>query len=265
MCEITNCYQLAWNASYQLMIVESDNKNAIPKGFGSGFVYQYKGQAYLITADHVLHNYDHNETCEGRSGKEDIIRICNNFNVPGELESVETYYKGGFYYEDMYSLSEIDGLQLTDYIDITSRKIDKIVQYGFFSRELRDCDGSIIVAKGSEKIIIPDCQIDDINSTDYYLICGCCCNDICGARLVYKNVVHQDLKYKETNKDGTILLSYDMCVKDEEWAGLSGSPVFNNRGKLVGMLTNASSASDVVTVIPICQVNKHLDRSMLEK
>lgn len=76
-----------------------------------------------------------------------------------------------------------------------------------------------------------------------------------GIRFSPLNVVYCGLEYVET-KDNLFHLKYPQTIDCQQWAGLSGSSVFNNEGKLLGMLLRVEDGGHAVWVKPISEIIK---------
>ena len=57
-------------------------------------------------------------------------------------------------------------------------------------------------------------------------------------------------------------VKYPQIIDYQQWAGLSGSPVFNNEGKLLGMLLRVEDGGHAVWIKPISEIVKLLDYSL---
>ncbi len=248
-------YEYAWLTTQQI-VVTSDKDGQHIKGFGSGFFFSYKDRLFLVTADHVSHPDDFDTGI--RLGKDDFVWVFNNKNSSTELATVLTPI-GGLYYFDNIDLMDSLSFQIPDLKDITFAILPNSFKYPFLAHEL--CiEKQVIVPKGKEKVIINSQCASELKESDYCLIEGCVrWNIVNGIRINRYNVIHQDLRLEDINNDGYYILKHSIHVCYDDWAGLSGGPVFNNNYRLIGMAIRVNEQNDTVLVMPINKITKLMD------
>lgn len=251
---IKSVYEFAWLTTQQI-VVTSDKDGHQIKGFGSGFFFQYRDYLFLVTADHVSHPDDFDVGM--RMGKDDFVWVFNNKNSTKELATLITPI-GGIFSFDKCDITDKLSFIIPDMKDISFAILPNSFKYPFLTHELR-AEEQIIVPAGEEKIIISSKCVTELRDTDYCLIEGCVQWDIKGARFFRCNAIHQDLSLEGTDSNGYYVLKHSGPVVYKDWAGLSGGPVFNDKGRLVGMAIEVNDKKDTVTVVPMKKITELMD------
>lgn len=255
MDEIKSIHELAWLTTQQI-VVTSDKKGCHIKTFGSGFFFQYRDKMFLVTADHVSHSDDFDEG--KRLGKDYYLWVFNNISSTIELSTMLTPIGGLFSFDQLNTEDELS-FDIPDMKDISFAMLPNSFKHPFLTHELK-IDKDVIVEAGKEKLFISSECVAELSDTDYCLIEGCVKWDIKnGITLPRYNVFHQDLKLERINEDGYYILKYPNPVIYEEWAGLSGGPVFNDKGNLIGMAISVYEENATICVIPIKKITDLID------
>ena len=255
MDEIKSVYEFAWLTTQQI-VVTSDKNGSNIKGFGSGFFFQYRDKLFFVTADHVIHPDDFEEGM--RLGRDDYVWVLNNRNSSTELATMFTPI-GGLFSFDQMNVEDDLSFEIPDMKDITFAMLSNSFKFPFLTHELR-VDDSVIVAAGKEKLIISSHSMTELKDTDYCLIEGCVQWDIKDGIKFYRcNAIHQDLTLDSIDVDGYYNLKCSSPVKYDEWAGLSGGPVFNDKFNLIGMVISVSEVKDTVRVVPMKKITELMD------
>lgn len=117
-----------------------------------------------------------------------------------------------------------------------------------------DFDGeTIIVQEGEMKLYIDANSIGSANTNDEYVITGCIRNDIYAEiRMDRQNAFRDRIIYTgEKYCNFYLIFKNPTQVVYDDWKGLSGSPVFNSNGKLIGMLYRVVEETNHLYVTPI--------------
>ena len=146
-----NCYQLvAWE--------ECHNQNEFPDIFGYGFFIKNENNLWFITADHVIHNKDHQEG--ERTSQNYQYAILNNINrddLSTVLTSIYGFHSMESFNFDSYLKGEedIEVAMIPDLKDIAFSLIKEgsSLQYPFQTHELRLQD-QIMVPAGCDKFYL---------------------------------------------------------------------------------------------------------------
>lgn len=280
--------EAAYRATLQLVIPDVENQDKI-KGFGSGFLLKHKCQLFFITADHVVHLDDHddrNETGQ-RLGIDYTPQIITNIQNKNNLTSVNLPV-GGFYHltgfkmdkEDYSSPIEflstfnkiVEGtidinddsipidVRIASFPDMAIAKIQEPLACPLLNNIVVDEEENVIIEEGTPKIILDSQYITSVDDKKWYIIAGtignCLKNSVILER---KNIAHELLKYIGVDSDKNVLLETPEKPNIDLWSGLSGAPVFNEDGKLAGMLIRGPKSEPIITIVPIDKILWFLD------
>lgn len=245
--------ELAWLTTQQV-VVTTDKEGNNNKSFGSGFFFQYKDKLFFVTADHVLHSDDFEKGL--RLGTDVYLWVLNNNNSTTELSTMFTPIVGLLTFDKMNFNDELS-LEIPDMNDIALAILpDTFLISKFLTHELK-VEDDVIVEAGVEKKII-DCS-EMLKEADLCLIEGCVKWSEKGVKLSRVNAIYKNLKFKDYDTRGYYILKYEGSVKYEDWAGLSGGPVFNDKAKLIGMAIEVNVVEDTICVIPIEKIMELMD------
>lgn len=240
----------------QQVVVTSDMGAQNIKGFGSGFFFQYKDRLFFVTADHVSHPDDYSEGL--RLEREDYVWVFNNKNASAGLATMLTPIKG-IYSFDFYDLRSKISIVIPDMVDVCFSILPNAFKSPFLTHEL-SVNGSVVVPAGREKFIIKEECVTRLTGDDYCLVEGCVHWDVKDAiRLCRENAIHQDLTLESIDSNGNYKLKYANHVVYDDWAGLSGAPVFNDKVQLIGMVIEVNVTDDTILVFPMEKIMKYMD------
>lgn len=229
---------------------------------GSGFIVQYKDTKFFVTADHVLHPDDYDSEIRIRIGLDYTVSIYNNVRPDtGEIATVCTPL-GGFYYMEGFNLVKPD--ELPDLIDVTVCIMKEInFQYPFLTdeKEFQDKD----TGRGQRKFILAEANFAEPDANNSYFIYGKIRTQLKGVMLYRENTLKENLKYVYKSDDYFLLNTPDIISDISEWAGLSGSPVFDNQGKCIGVLCSVSPGSNSIWVMPLEKVKLLMDIAIIQE
>lgn len=271
-----NIYEVSWRSTQQIAIVNAGNElqNNID-GWGAGVFIYFKKKLTFVTADHVPHYDDHapsNDT-GNRLNKDDHIYVITNVTDSSNQLGFQSI--GGIYSFDEYHLpdssepteDELELASIPDMKDCAFSFIRKGQVVNIITHDLQDGTNNIILVNaGLNKIIIPEERFNLDIPNDPCIVSGTVMNKIIQLtdgrkQLDRKNVYHQDLMYSgKKNNDGDYIFhtaSYD-DVLNSLWEGLSGGPVIDICGRLVGILVRAVKENNTVIVKPISEILKYI-------
>lgn len=280
--------EAAFRATIQLVITDSTNSDDI-KGFGSGFFLRHNGVLFFITADHVVHLDDHDEMNETgqRLGVDYTPQIITNIQDKANLTSINIPI-GGFYHltgfrmdkEDFASPVEflstfkkitegkIDindesiplDVRIASFPDMAIAKIQEPLACSVLNNKVLDCDGNIIIDEGTPKLFLDSQYTTNMDANKWYIVAGTIGNELKDSiRLERLNVVHAFLKYIEKDSEKNVVLETPETPNINHWSGLSGAPVLNEDGLLVGMIIRGPISEPLVTIIPVEKIIWFLD------
>lgn len=239
-------------ASHQLAVFDGDEI----EGWGSGFILKYKERIFFITCDHVIHLLD--DYANGERANYDFTPyIITNYSK--ESDEINTCFMpiGRFNYFDK---KDFKIPELTDLVDVAFAEMKMTLEAPIWSHALHDYDGKKIVEEKKNKIIIEEDKISEVSKDKTYVLTGSVENQLVdGIRIDRKNKFVQDIKYEGGSHFGYIELKTPEPTSKKEWEGLSGSPVFSEDGKLVGMLNEVVEGENTIHITPIGKITKFID------
>lgn len=248
-----------WKASHQIVILTPDkpSNEADIEGWGSGFILEYKGRQFFITCDHNLHMLDDFANGE-RSGEDFLIAIIANCKDPQNPLSTGFVTIPGFYYFDSI---DINTPEIMDLKDIAFAELKTAMPLPLLTNQLNHYDGSVAVKAGELKLFIKEETISEAEEGKDYVITGCICNRIVdGIRMERRTTFREGIKYTGRTHMGSFLVfEYPDIINVEEWEGLSGSPIFDEEGKLVGMVNEVVDGGREIYVTPIKHILRLID------
>lgn len=268
--DIKNTYQYAWLCTYQLIISpEGDRECRDLVGWGSGFFLAHNGRYFFVTADHNLHMRDHEEG--ERTGAENHLFIYNNITDQEIMAPILTPMDN-FYFYDRYDYSplfdcetnpeDVDAevLAIPDLIDIIFCEVQDNIERPFLTHELAT-EESVLVPAGEQKLIISTETIAEPSEDCVYLVEGVVQNEIKGIRNLRRNAIHQDLTYAGS-KYGDYFFDYPNGVRYDEWAAISGAPLFDNQCRLVGMVVQVNEHTNQIQVVPASKIVRLIEQQL---
>lgn len=245
---------MVWLSTLQVVVTKDEEAQRI-NNWGSGFLFRYRERLFFVTADHVAH-FDDFEAGE-RLGNDDFIWIFNNINVQGALATILTPVNGVFSF-DLFNLNEVLP-EIPELKDIAFSIITKPIEKPLITRELRDANDTILVPAGKTKICLCEERVAELKPTDLCIVSGCVLWKTNGVLLDCRNAVYDGLVLKVINAEGYYVLKYHAPVIANYWKGISGAPVFNQEGDLIGMLIEVDENNDTVVVVPMKAIMRLMD------
>ena len=236
----------------QTVMTQKGDKWYKPIAVGSGFFVQYKNRTFFVTADHTVHLNDYSPQGNSRTGIEYQVNIVNNINTK-DRHSVMTPV-GGFTYLDAFNLYNPDNVGLVDVAACELKTVD--IQYPFYTPSMREPDGTI---HQQESIVsfVPEAFSTPKEGTE------CCVfgqveSEVVGDEMRRTNIIH-NLTFSYKSED-VICLDNGTVIDDvKQWAGLSGTPVLDSNGGLVGVLTSVGVGTNKVYGISWTRIKMLLD------
>lgn len=234
---------------YQIVYYPADMSTNLPLGVGSGFMLDYKGEQLFVTADHVVNTHDNG-----------IRKVDRNAFIQTNIISQDVH---GRYYVVLVSLSgvvfsshfkidvntgNITELPLFDGAFVLMNDFQKTANYITNECTLNGAH----VAYGEKKLHLDSSSICKANKEDEYFVYG-------RVRFEYKKgendqmilysqlISHDGLKYVR-DEENYYVLKYSKPVVAYDWKGLSGSPVLNHQGGLIGIACAVSEKTNEVWV-----------------
>lgn len=266
-----------WRNHYQLVVSAEHDVDALkPQLFGSAFRLLYRDRKWLITADHVIHPEKHGKLPIPEGINPDDVKhkyyLINNINAKNEIVTLFTSLDGFYYYKKFepgmleFTQEELDELGATEddfytRLDLAICETPDGLPTSALTHELSR-EGEVIVRHGLEKLSLTIDSISTMPSPDKkYYVYGVVHNDIKGISFERCNATHGGLFYSEF-KDGKFVFNTPVPIINDDWAGLSGSAIFDNEGKAVGMCLSVDDVTNKVWVMPIELILRLIDKTI---
>lgn len=241
-------------------------KNAYPDGMGSGFFLLHKEKVILVTADHVCHPFDHVQGRTQRVFEDKDVALVNNW-VEKDAKGIDMPILtpvGGFYYFDKFKVDLDKGLP-NDFqpFDATFAILGKDrFQRPFKNEGMQVLNGPTIPA-GLDMIPIPTDAVVEPKADDWYICYGHTNFDLAddNIHLKWDTTIHENMKYRCDCGDYYVLTPAEPIV-NKDWEGISGAPVLNQTGGLLGILCGGNPQDNAIFVLKMKAVLSLIDTTL---
>ena len=220
-------------------------------GYGSGFMMSYKGYKFFVTAAHV-----NEPTWSTRSEEVEIknndIAIATHLSCEQNGVKQTVYVPiGDFLYVNEFKVdpSNFDFPAAVEEAERNPVPVDVAVALvkerpGIFtysddiSKEVENADW-----EEKSKIIFPYEAVVDPDKDDHYFVFGRIKfeprNDEEGHTFIYSEPrFHVDMEYISNLSDHVLCFKATEDIDYDEWAGISGAPILNPEGYIVGIASS---------------------------
>ena len=237
--------------TYQIQITKSTDKNlSKPIAFGAGFIIDYREKTFFVTADHNIHieDYELNE----RTGIDNVVSIFNNISNKEEFSTMLTPI-GGFHYMEKFNIDKLEkGYEMID-VTVAMMTKEKHFNYPFLTD---DCtlNGEHIIKAGEQKFHFVEELLVEPNFESNYSVYGKIKPEIKGLFLHRTDTLKEGIKFVNEVGDYYLFNTQDPIESEEDWAGLSGSPMLDDNGQCVGVVCSVNPGTNSVFVKPISKV-----------
>jgi hypothetical protein len=252
-------YEVLVKTSYLTQITEPENNTLDnPVGFGSGFIVDYEGEKFFVTADHTIHVDDYNAEEGGRVWKDYTIAIFTNYRSPDNFLSTAITPLGGFYYMEQFDLVKPDAFALP--VDIAVCKMKEInFLVPFLTDHVEFTNGESIKA-GEQKFVIFKQAFSKPQVNKNYFIFGKVRTKIVDTiRVEWQNTLKESLQFSSESGDFLLFNTPEPIDDKRDWEGLSGSPILSEDGECVGVLCDVLENSNSVWAMPMSKVKLLLE------
>lgn|GEM_PF-832542 len=246
-------YEVLVKTSYQTQITEPDDKEcANPVAFGSGFIVEFNGINFFVTADHTIHLDDYEEK-EERTWKDYVVSIFNNYSPLENFLSTVVTPLGGFYYMEQFHLDKPNTMPKPVDITVCVMK-QKHFQYPYLTTGINFSESDKINPGEQKYKIKPECFAEP-NTNDTYCVFGAVKTEIRDNIKVNREfTLKHSLKFVSKNGDFYLFNTPTEISDKKDWKGLSGSPVLSEIGDCVGVICDVLENSQSIWVMPISKV-----------
>lgn len=258
--EIFNNVWSTYNKCFQIMVSPSYHKNlGDPKGFGSGFILNYRGTNYFITADHVTSPHNHPDFVQW--GNDCICGVASGYNDTKTHSHLCVPLESRFEFVKSPKPTDENDLVFPEEVDFTfceaPKKLYTCVTLGF---TLPHSILSFPCNQRKDGFVQSDLiNMDEVKNSSYFVIgtilgVDNITNDGC-----VKHKAHLNLRFSRYDDEIIVLTTSYIINRERDWAGLSGSPVVSDDGKLLGMLLRVSDGFNEIRVMPISSIISKID------
>lgn len=240
---------------YQVACYYRDKRTPLPLFSGSGFMLDVDGHIIFVTAGHVA------TTHKGKNFYDDkLMTIQTNTIYQDEVTK-----KFGCILVTVSGVVSVSAFR----VDVVTGDLVPLgvvdVSFAELTDERRDApfvtqkitlDGAT-VEYGEQKRHIPFDDIVEVNDNDIYSVFGrvhLVESSVDGQLLLNSDTIfHTNMKYDGMVGD-MLVLKYDKPVIVRDWKGLSGSPVLNQDGKLIGVACAVDPIVNTLHVMPMRKI-----------
>jgi len=250
--------------SYLTQITEPNDKNLEnPVGFGSGFIVDYDNYKFFVTADHTVHIDDYAKGVEQRTWKDYVISIFNNYTDPDNFLSTGITPLDGFHYMEQFNLDKPDDMPKPVDISVCIMK-DINFKFPFLTNEVRFLNGETVEAGEQKFTIKKECFSEIVESKNYFVFGKIRTKLINNIRMEWTDTLKESLKFVCKSGDYYLFNTPELIADEEDWAGLSGSPVISEDGECIGVLCVVLENSRSIWVMPIPKVKMLIEVAILQ-
>lgn len=208
-----------------------------PQAYGTGFMVLYKGRTFFVTADHIAHVKDHD--LKQRTGEDNVVGV--HTYTRKEL-SAQVIQLSETFYAEKYSIKT----NKTELVDVCVTPLTPEQQATPFFTLTIDLPERTI-EKGEQMLILSEDGFSEPNENDTYYVCGHTRPHIKnGIFIEYQKAFKGNLKFRLRDGDHLLFKTEDVITDYDEWAGISGAPIFNQEGKCAGIITSVNKDSKMV-------------------
>lgn len=251
----------------QQVLITKDEDGINYSGYGSAFFLEYNNHTFFVTAAHLLYSDENPQELIS-----DYLHVITDYSkhfidgsIVGKYFRISNIYLvGKVDYEMLKMLKDSDDVEIKDftsyddiaisYIEPQRRKeIDAIRTTELKINDIVECPANI------SKIPVEQSFISNaIKVGEKCFVHGQILSEPKGQVMTSSIEHHYPLIYNKKDIYGDYIFSYHQ-VNESDWSGLSGSPVFTDKYKLIGILLRADSKGNTVIVAPIAKLTKKLD------
>jgi len=217
-----------------------------PICWGSGFIIEYKKRIFFVTADHVIHYEDYVES--KRVAVNGNVFLLTNKVKKNEFKFLVVGVAPIYYFD-----KKVIGDDARQLLDCAICLLSKKIINPLISKKIKDENGVDLLSKGNCKILISSDVIDIPSKNRKYLVSGEINHQISGVFLKSNLVSHQSISFSKEEQD-FYTFHTPSVISLSNWKGLSGAPFFDDKGSVVGMLTDVKVGYHIIHVLPFNRI-----------
>lgn len=211
--------EIIWRNHYQICVETPDKKS---QWYGSGFMLNYKGKLYFVTASHVIFP-------EKNTDIQYKYYLLTNDNNAESFELFNFFSSKSINLEELSDIEfdcEVDLMDWFSDIDLAVCEIKQPFPFNFVTHELK-IGNEVLVPANLTKCRISEKNITPVEKNSKYRVYGVIRNKEVKSRLERTNALHYNITLNNIQNDGSIVMDYP-SVKLDEWEALSGSLFFSD-------------------------------------
>ena len=249
---------------YQVACFLRNQKSQLPQFSGSGFILYFEGHKIFVTAGHVATSHH-----DGDFSDDKLITIQTNsiykHKETGKAGCV-LLTVGGVVSATAHKVDIATGnIRMIGVVDVSFAQLDSTRANAPFVTQRISIEGAN-VQYGEPKQYISYDNVIEVNHEDEYSVFGrvhlsfgnCNGQYIQNSELIF----HTGLRYSGTIQD-MVVLKYDKPIIVADWKGLSGSPVLNQDGKLIGVACSVDPIANTLHIMPIQKIKPLIQSELL--
>lgn len=251
---------------YQIVCFPSDGSSVLPKSIGSGFMLDYNGHTFFMTADHVVNTHNNGvRHIETRN-----VYISTNqiaWTPQGQWNTVLIPVADFMYFNEFRVDEQTGDITTCPLFDGTFSMLKEWqVNAVYVTCEVKEYGANVNM--GERKVHMLDSSISSPRVDAEYCVFGRVRpnfqldNNV--QVLNTQKIFHDGLKF-EREEDNYYVLKCPYPVVVADWKGLSGSAVIDHEGALIGIACKVSSFTDEIWVKKIQRMMPLLDAAILSK
>lgn len=251
----------------QQVLITKDEEGFKYSGYGSGFFLEYQGYMFFVTAAHLLYSEDdpHELLTDYLQIVYDYETHVNDGSLVGKYYHVNNIYiVGDVDCVLLKMMKDMDDIGIKDYISCDDIAFSYIapshIQDVFTIRAAELQINNVVESPhGAYKIPIEQCSISDSLSVgDKCVVQGILLSQPIGQTLQLTFKHHYPIVYSKRDMLNDYIFTFQN-VEQDDWTGLSGSPVFSEDYKLIGILLRVDSKENNIIVAPMTKLKSKLD------
>ncbi len=219
----------------QLVAFKENTPKNLPSSVGSAFILDYKGESFILTADHVVNTHDNGTRVLDKSIYVQTNRVRKEANG---LFSCELLSMGGVTFFSQFSVNPSTGdINVSPLFDAAFVRMNDL-QKSIGAVTIESDFNGVHINAGESIVHYQETDIALPSKTDRYFIFGqikpryiACGQQMC---LIMPLTFKQELEFIGEDTNYYILKTNDITIYDD-WGGLSGSAVVNQDGKIIGI------------------------------
>lgn len=249
---------------YQVACFLRNSKSPLPQFSGSGFILDFEGHKIFVTAGHVATSHHDGAFSDDKLLTIQTNTICQDEGT-GQAGCILVTV-GGVVSTTAHRVDMATGdIRTIGVVDVSFAQLDSTRTNAPFVTQRITIEGANVQYREPKQCISYD-DVIEVNHEDEYSVFGrvhLSFGNSNGQHILNSEVIfHTGLKYTGTIRD-MVVLKYGKPVVVADWKGLSGSPVLNQDGKLIGVACSVDPIANTLHVMPIQKIKPLIQAEIL--